>query len=157
MVILKIGNQKGYGFEVEGEWKPTSNFTLKTNYSFQNSEDTNTSASAGNAPKNQIYLNGRWKFSQNWLLSAEVLWVGNRKRVVKDPRSDIDDYTTVDLTLKRNNIFKGLSAAILVQNLLDDDVFEPSPFEPSVPLGSLIPGDYPLAGRSIGGELRYQF
>jgi outer membrane receptor protein involved in Fe transport len=151
-----VGSQKGYGFELETEWKMTSRITLSGNYAFQNSEDTDTDTNAGHAPKNQVYVIGKWQFLPDWLLSTELLWVGDRKRVVNDPRPDIDDYTVVDLTLRKKNIIDGLSAAILVQNLFDEDAFEPSPADP-ITGAALIPGDYPLEGRFIGGELRYHF
>jgi outer membrane receptor protein involved in Fe transport len=151
-----VGSQKGYGFELETEWKLTSNFTFSGNYAFQNSEDTDTNTNAGYAPKNQIYLIGKWKFLPDWLLSTDLLWVGDRKRVVNDPRPGIDDYTVVDLTLRKKNIIDGLSATLLVRNLFDEDAFEPSPADPITGVSS-VPGDYPLEGRFIGGELRYHF
>ena len=151
-----VGSQEGYGAELEASWKLTSNFTLSGNYAFQNSEDTETNSNAGHAPKNQIYLIGKWQFLPDWLLSTEFLWVGDRKRVVNDPRPAIDDYNTVDLTLRRKNIFDGLSAALLVKNVFDEDAFEPSPADPTTGV-ALIPGDYPLESRFIGGEVRYHF
>jgi iron complex outermembrane receptor protein len=152
-----VGIQEGYGMELEAEWKLTSDFSLAGNYAFQNTEDTDTNSNAGNAPKNQIYLIGKWEFMPDWMFNTQVLWVGDRKRVVNDPRSEIDDYTQVDLTLRRRNIIDGLSAALLVHNVFDENAFEPSPFDPASPAGALIPGDYPLAGRAISGELRYRF
>ncbi|MEN8129288.1 MAG: TonB-dependent receptor [Pseudomonadota bacterium] len=152
-----VGSQEGYGIELEAEWKLTSDFTLAGNYAFQNSEDTDTNSNAGNAPKNQIYVIGKWEFIPNWMFSTQVLWIGDRKRVVNDPRSEIDEYTQVDLTLRRKNIIDGLSAALLFHNVFNESAFEPSPFDPAAPAGALIPGDYRLSGRYIGGKLRYLF
>jgi outer membrane receptor protein involved in Fe transport len=152
-----VGSQEGYGLELEAEWKLTSEVMLQGNYAFQNSEDTDTNTNAGNAPKNQFYLISKWQFLPDWLLSSSLLWVGDRERVIDDPRPDIDDYITVDLTLRKKNIIGGLSGTLLVHNLFDESAFEPSPADPSVPSGSLIPGDYPLSGRYIGGEFQYRF
>jgi outer membrane receptor for ferrienterochelin and colicins len=152
-----VGSQEGYGLELETEWKLTSDFILQGNYAFQNSEDTDTNTNAGNAPMNQIYLIGKWKFLPDWLFSTSILWVGDRHRVIEDPRPNIDDYTTVNLTLRKKNIIRGLSGALLVHNLFDEKAFEPSPTDPSVPSGSLVPGNYPLSGRYISGELQYRF
>ena len=146
-----VGSQEGYGLELETEWKLTSSITLAGNYAFQNSEDTDTDTNAGNAPMNQIYLIGKWQLLPDWLLSTELLWVGDRKRVVNDPRPDIDDYATVDLTLRKKNIIGGLGGALLVHNLFDETALEPSPVD------ALIPGDYPRSGRYFGGEFHYRF
>ncbi len=152
-----VGNQEGYGFELEAEWKVTQALSLSGNYAFQNSKDTDTGSNAGDAPKNQIYLIGKWRFSPDWSLSSELLWVADRKRAPSDPRPEIDDYTLVDLSLRRDRIVDGLSAALIVKNIFDKEAYEPSPNVADVPQGSLIPGDFPLSGRYIGGELRYHF
>lgn len=152
-----VGNQEGYGFELEAEWKVTQALSLASNYAFQNSKDTDTDSNAGDAPKNQIYLIGKWRFSPDWSLSSELLWVADRKRAANDPRPEIDDYTLVDLSLRRNRIVDGLSAALLIKNIFDTKAYEPSPNNPDIPQGSLVPGDFPLSGRYIGGELRYKF
>lgn len=152
-----VGNQEGYGFELEAEWKVTQALSLAGNYAFQNSKDTDTGSNAGDAPKNQIYLRGKWHFFPNWTLSSELLWVANRKRAAGDPRPGIDDYTLVDFSLRRNRIVDGLSAALIIKNVFDKKAYEPSPNDPGIPQGSLVPGDFPLSGRYIGGELRYNF
>ena len=152
-----VGNQEGYGFELETEWKLTSELSLKGNYAFQNTKDTDTNSNAGNSPQNQIYLVGKWRFLQNWFLSSKLHWIDDRKRVEGDPRANVDDYIIVDLTLRRRNIFGKLNVALLIHNLFDENAFEPSPFDPGAPSGSLVPGDFPLPGRYVGGELRYEF
>lgn len=151
------GNQEGYGFEVETKWDVSSQFQIQGNYSFQYSIDLETNTNAGLAPKNQIYVLGKWEFAPNWSLNPSVRWIGGRERVVNDPRVGIDDYTIVDLTLRRRNIIDGLSAAVMVRNIFDEKAFEPSPYNSTVPTGALVPGDYPLEGRSIMGEIRYNF
>ena len=78
----------------------------------------------------------------------------DRNRAAGDPRSDVDDYVLVDLTLRRTHLWKNWEVALLVKNLFDEDAREPSPNGDPVPF---IPDDLPLAGRSILGELRYQF
>lgn len=154
---MNIGNQNGYGLELNTEWDITSDFTLIGNYAFQNSKDVKNNANAGNSPKNQIYMLGKWKFAPNWLLSTQANWVLNRARIANDPRPDIDDYMMIDLTLRRKNIVDKLDASIYVKNLFNTNAFEPSPFDNSAPAGAFIPDDYPLSGRYIGGEIRFNF
>jgi iron complex outermembrane receptor protein len=151
------GEQKAYGFELEAKWRVSEDFSIDGNYAYVHAEDETTNSNAGNAPKNQVYLIGKWRFMPQWFFSTDLNWVGDRDRVAGDPRQDIDNYTLVGLTLRRKDIVDGLSAALLVHNLFDKHASEPSPADPSAPQGALIPGDYPRAGRYIGGELRYRY
>lgn len=151
------GRQRAYGFEVEANWRITHDFSLNGNYAFLHAQDEKADMSVGLAPKHQVYLNGKWFFRPQWLLSGEVLWIGPRDRAPGDPRSSISDYTMVDFTLRRRNIYAGLSAAVLVKNLFDNTPLEPSPGNANIPGGALIPGDFPRAGRYIGGELRFEY
>ena len=63
------------------------------------------------------------------------------------------DYVLVDMNI-RNMLSENLEVALIVNNLLDEDAFEPSPNAMPVPF---IPNDLPLAGRSFIGEIRYKF
>ena len=92
-----------------------------------------------------------------WTFDAQYFWIGNRKRVEGDPRSDIDNYSLVNLSLRRKNIAKHVDLALLVKNVFDEDIREPTAYNPDLPGGSEIPGDYPMEGRSIFGELRVHF
>jgi outer membrane receptor protein involved in Fe transport len=87
--------------------------------------------------------------------------VADRQRVAGDPRPPVDDYATVDLVVRRGDLPTGrmlpgrLEAALLARNLFDATVLEPSFYVPG-PLPRYIPGDLPLAGRSILVELRWR-
>jgi len=74
--------------------------------------------------------------------------------VTGDSRDPVDDFTTVDLTLRRSNIAKSWEVAILAHNLFDEDVREPSLNGTPQPF---IPNDLPQAGRSIFAEIRFSF
>jgi len=151
-----IGTQTGYGFEIEGKWKFGKNFNLLSNYAFQRAKDENANHDAGNAPHHQIYLRTDWQFLPHWYTSTQVNWVADRKRVFYDYRPNIDDYTTVDLTLHRTNFNKHWDFSIAVRNLFNEDAREPS-FGPDKTGIVAVPNDLPLAGRHYFIELRYQF
>ncbi len=142
-------DQEGYGFELEMDWEITGNFLLKANCALQDSEDKETGAPVANTPRLQFYINPHWVFLPDWSLDGQIKWIGNRKRAPGDTRDNIDDYTLVGLTLRRKNLWKHWDLAAAVRNLLDEDAREPT--------GPAIPGDYPMAGRSIFAEVRFSY
>ena len=77
----------------------------------------------------------------------------DRNRVLGDLRDPVDDYLLVDLNI-RSQLSEAVEVALIVNNLFDEDAFEPSPNAMPVPF---IPNDLPLAGRSFLGEIRYKF
>ncbi|HIE02341.1 MAG TPA: TonB-dependent receptor [Thiotrichaceae bacterium] len=155
-VIRNAGKQTGSGFEVETRWLVTKNFSLLANYGYQHAIDENDH-DPGLAPHQTGYLRTDWLVYPNWYLNTQVNWIADRKRAFGDPRTALDDYTTVDLTLRRKDIREGhWNFAMGVRNLLDVDAREPSGGPSSDGIID-IPNDLPLAGRNYFMELRYRF
>ena len=153
-----VGEQTGLGFELETRWKVFRNIDILANYAYQNSTDEETGKDAGNAPHHQLFLRADWYFLPSWQLNARVNFVADRDRVAGDPRPEIDDYTTVDLTLRHKGLADHWDFAAGIRNLFDEDAREPSG-GPGPATGGLIaiPNDLPLAGRSYFAEIRYHF
>jgi len=95
------------------------------------------------------------RFSYNWLKSdyfyqlfpaGAVLPIGADGNI---SFTNIANYDLVNLVLRRQQIVGHWDAAVAVRNLFDEDAREPSQ--------SVIPNDYPLAGRSFSAELRCAF
>jgi iron complex outermembrane receptor protein len=86
-----------------------------------------------------------------WTADAELFWIADRKRASGDIRSDVSDYTTVNVSLI-NQISKELVVNISARNLLDKKIYNPSP---ATSLGNL--DDFQLPGRFLFAELRYIF
>ncbi|RMD69510.1 MAG: TonB-dependent receptor [Gammaproteobacteria bacterium] len=152
-----IGKRRGYGLELAWTWKAARHLKLKGNYAYQRSIDERTDHDAGNAPHHQFYLRGDWHFLPDWHLDAQFKAISERKRVAGDPRPDLGGYAWVDLTLRRTDPKERFELALSARNLFDTKAKEPSPFNPTVPEGSLIPHDFPLPGRSLYGEIRLRF
>lgn len=153
-VAQNTGDQTGYGLELEFEWQLSRDTTLSGNYALQRSEDEATDDDAGHAPGQQIYLRADHALTDNWNVSSQLNYVMGRERVFGDTRDDIDDYATLDVTLKRSQWFGGFDVVVSVHNLTNEEVLEPSLFELlPVPIAP-IPGDLPQAGRSITAEIR---
>ncbi|TNE76076.1 MAG: TonB-dependent receptor [Gammaproteobacteria bacterium] len=148
------GEQTGHGLEFEAHWQATDKLELIGNVAWQKSEDKNLHKDAANSPEKQIYLQADWEFLPFWHMNVQTNWVMDRNRVSGDPRSDIDNYAIVDLTLRRKSLWDKIDVALIVKNLFDEDAREPSQ---NSDLGPLIYDDLPLAGQTILGEVRYQF
>ena len=148
------GKQTGYGIELESKWSVTPSLAFSANFAWQESTNKATDSDVANAPGKKIYVQSHWEFMPNTSLNLQANWVMDRKREISDTRSRVDDYILVDLTLRRKNLWGNLEAAILIKNLFDEDAREPTPNGFPVPA---IPDDLPLAGRSLFGEIRYQF
>lgn len=143
-------DQDGYGLELELDWKLSETLRLRGNYAWQRAEDEETGKRTADAPGQQAYLRADWRFWPEWVCSPQATWVGDRARGAGDVRPEIDDYTLVDVTLRRSNLLKNLEVALSLRNLFDEDAREPS--------ASLetIPEDYPLAGRSFWVSLNWR-
>jgi iron complex outermembrane receptor protein len=147
------GEITGYGMEAELEYMPTKTLKILANASAQKAKDDVQDDDVGDTPNYQFYARAEWKTNDKWLISPQINWVGSQKRSPSDTRTEsVPHYTTVDLTIRQFDVVNDLDISISIRNLFDRDVYEPSL---SAPI--FIPGDYPMAGRSIYGELAYSF
>jgi len=146
-VAQNTGNQTGYGAEWEFEWGVTDKLALLGNYAYQHSEDENNHCDVPDVPQRQVYLRADYQVTPQWSLFTQVNRVMDRKRAPGDTRPEVDDYTTVDVSLRAENIFPGVDVGLSVNNLTDENAFEPS-----VAPGN-IANDLPLAGRSLTAEI----
>lgn len=146
----------GHGLELEARYSASSKLQLLGNYAIQRSEEEDTDNEVANAPQHQIYLSANWEPIQQWMLNTQLRWVADRARDQADQRPDIDDYTLVNVSLRYQPMMRPWGLALTVNNLFDEDAYEPSPrLDPfNQPL---IPGDLPLSGRNLVLEATYRF
>ena len=142
------GKQTGHGLEMEVNWKASNKLTVYGNYAYQSSEDKGTNSDAADSPQQQLYVRANYTLTPTWSVSSQFNHVMDRQRAGGDMRSDIDDYSLVDLTIRAKEFSPGYEFAISARNLFNEDAREPS----------LAPGtianDLPLAGRGFFIELR---
>ncbi|MGI9292956.1 MAG: TonB-dependent receptor plug domain-containing protein, partial [Pseudomonadales bacterium] len=148
-------DQIGYGFEIEYEVELSSDLDLHGNYSWQRSEDKDSDEPVADAPGQQFYLGINWRLRQNWYLSGQLNWVADRERGPNDQRPELDDYFSVDMTLRKQLWAKNFEAALVAYNLFDENIHEPSAFNNA--FGSNVIEDFPMQGRRVSLELRYKF
>ncbi|MCG2634773.1 MAG: TonB-dependent receptor, partial [Gammaproteobacteria bacterium] len=121
------GEQTGYGLEWEVVWELARDLQLHANYAYQKSTDEAVDDDVGFAPTHQIYGRADWQFRENWNFDTQLNWVADRKRSNADPRSsEVDDFITVDLTLRGDDLIDDWGLSLSVRNLFDEDVREPS-------------------------------
>ncbi|TNF07523.1 MAG: TonB-dependent receptor [Gammaproteobacteria bacterium] len=148
------GEQTGNGLEFEARWQATEKLELIGNHAWQKSEDKNLNKDAANSPEKQVYIQADWEFLPHWFMNVQANWVMDRNRASGDPRSDIDNYALVDLTLRRKSLWNNIDVALIVKNVFDEDAREPTQ---NSDFGPLIYDDLPLAGQTVMGEIRYRF
>ncbi|MBU0728691.1 MAG: TonB-dependent receptor [Proteobacteria bacterium] len=151
------GEQNGQGLEFEMDWEIMDSLLLRANYARQRSRYIDTDSLVPDAPGQQFYLNPHWAFMKDWSLDSQFYWIADRHRAAGDPRSDIEDYELVNLTLRRKNISRHWDMALAVRNLFDEIGRIPSPYAPAVPEGAYVPNDYPMEGRSFWAEIAAHF
>jgi outer membrane receptor protein involved in Fe transport len=145
-----IGARHGTGLELEAQWDATRRLRLSGNLALQRSIDNLTGTDAGYAPRRHVNARADWNIVDGWLLSGQVNHVAQRKRPAGDLRAPIADYTTADLSLRTGKSRSGWDLAVSVRNLFND-----APREPSLAPGLALPGDIPLARRSLHAQVVY--
>jgi iron complex outermembrane receptor protein len=143
------GERKGRGLELEATWKINPSLNVTGNYAYQKSTDEQTDSDVANAPQHQIYVRSDWNVATQWRISTQANWVADRQRDITDARPPVDDYTTVDLTVRYQPMNHPWALALSARNLFDADAREPSPAPGS------IPDDLPLPERNIYMEATY--
>ena len=91
-----------------------------------------------------------WQLASNWQLGGTVNYVADRERQPGDTRPQIADYTTVDLSLRRQKAFGNWDLRATLLNVFNRDAREPT-FAPGN-----VPFDIPLPRRAVNLELVYK-
>ncbi len=141
--MQNAGDQSGRGLELEATLEATHNLRLSGNYSLQHSTDQATGQDAGMTPHRRLFARADWRFAPLWQLGTTLNHLSDRMREPGDTRAKIPDYTTVDLTLRREKFAGGWDARAMVTNLFNRDAWEPT-F-----LSARIPSDLPLSKRAF--------
>jgi len=146
---LNSGGQTGRGFEFEATFEADRNLRLTGNVSVQRSKDAATGQDAGLAPHQRLFARADWRFMPLWQSGVTINHVAGRMREPGDTRPLIPDYTTVDLTLRREKLVNGWEVSAKVMNLLNTDAREPT-FK-----SAGMYSDLPLPGRAFYLQLQH--
>ncbi|MES2951748.1 MAG: TonB-dependent receptor [Pseudomonadota bacterium] len=146
-----VGAQKGHGLELDVAWDASNALRLSGNYSNQRGVDRTSEADAGYAPHHHVYGRADWRAGANLVLGGQVNRVTNRARPIGDPRPEVANYTSVDLTMRLDRHKSRWALSGAVRNLFNADIREPT-----LAPGTAIPNDLPMAGRSLYLQLSYR-
>jgi iron complex outermembrane receptor protein len=143
------GDQTGRGMELESTLDVSTNLRLTGNISLQHSTDEATGQDAGIAPHRRLFGRADWRLAPLWQFGTTVNHVADRKREPGDTRPQIPDYTTVDLTLRREKLAGNWDVRAMVINLFNADAREPTFYSVKG-----MPSDLPLPGRAFYIQLQ---
>ena len=149
-----FGKQIAHGSELELNWKVSNNISISANYAISKAENKNTNTKIANVPEQQIYTQINWNISDTISLNFKNNFVKNRLRNFDDPRDNISNYWTSDISMRWKSDNAPIELAIIAKNILDKDAREPS-FNNGSTVN--IPNDLPLSERYLHTELRYKF
>lgn len=149
-----FGTQIAHGSELEINWKLTNSISISANYSISKAENKNTNTKVANVPEQQIYTQINWNINDTVLLNMKNNFVKNRLRSFDDPRDNISNYWTSDISIRWKSNNAPIELAIIAKNIFDKDAREPS-FNNGSTVN--IPNDLPLSERYLHTELRYKF
>jgi outer membrane receptor for ferrienterochelin and colicins len=144
------GDQTGRGFELEATWDATRTLRLSGSFSLQHSTDEASGQDAGLAPHHRLFARADWRFAPLWQLGTTLNHVADRKRQPGDTRLPIADYTTLDLSLRHEQLASGWTVSAMLLNLFNQDAREPSLAPGNIPF------DLPLPGRTLYVQFQHK-
>ena len=148
---LVLSNGEGvrvFGFEGEVRRSFGLGSSAFANYAFQHARQRDGSGPAPEVPSHLANFGATFAFRQRYSLTPTLQIRGSRPRAPGDPRPSVDGAALFGFSARVREIYRGLGADLLVQNLFDEERFDPAP---------LLPGDYPRPGRRVLLHVSYRF
>ncbi len=146
------GNHKTMGIEVEAQWYASDHLSFSGNYTWRDPE--NNEYRVSEEPEQSAYLRTDWQFKPGWNWDIQANWIADRKRSDKDSRSNMDDYTVTDTTLRYSGL-KNWEFAASMRNIFDENARDQAFIKDNT--NSNIRYDLPLPERNAWAEIRYKF
>ncbi len=128
------GNQEGYGGEFEWNWQIAEQWKAMGNYAWQHATNEQTRQQVAGVPEHHVFFALQWQFMPNWQIQPQINWVGGRINTLQ-ANGPLNDYETVDLTLRGKKLFGHLNLAASLRNMSDTHYTEPA----YAPIGQNLP------------------
>ena len=114
-----------HGLELEYKGNLTQNDQLYVNYSYVEGKD-NRNVSLSNVAHHLAKGYYIFNFNDSFSISTVVKHVGAKRRVSGDDRSKVKAYSTLDASLRYENLKHDYSLTASLKNIFDEDVRYPS-------------------------------
>ena len=125
-LIQNRGGQDGQGAELEIVRDASRSLRISGNYAFQRSLDQASRRDAGDAPRHHAYLQADWAMARGATLSGQLNHVAGCHRPPGDLRPAVNDYTTLDPSVRSRLGGSGCELSLMLRNLFNADAREPS-------------------------------
>ena len=125
------------------------------NYAWQHAINEQTHQRVTGVPEHHIYFATQWQFMPDWQLQPQINWIGGRtvpgSTVTPADNRPLDNYETIDITLRGKKLFGHLNVAASLRNMFDATYREPALFL------FQLPQNLPMPGRSFYLEASVNF
>jgi iron complex outermembrane receptor protein len=118
------------------------------NYAWQHSTNEQTNQQVRGVPEHHVYFATRWQFMPKWQLQPQLNWIGGRINTLS-ANGSLEDYETIDVTLRGVKLFGHLNVSASLRNMFDTNYYEPA--------SAVIGQNIPMAGRSFYLEAAVNF
>jgi iron complex outermembrane receptor protein len=153
-----LGRRDGKGLETELKYTPFEQLSYVVNYAYVSAKDKVLNTNVGIYPNHKGYFRVNWAYSEVIHYHLQATLVGERERVLGDIRPPLSGYQSVDMGIRFRSLEMRSDFELLVNNLFDEDIREPSAGTTDYGATSVnIPDDLPMAGRSVYLRLSKQF
>jgi outer membrane receptor protein involved in Fe transport len=137
-----------FGFEAEVRKRFGTANSAFANYAYQHAREREGGTPAPGVPQHLANIGASFSIRDRYTVTPTLQLRSSRPRAVGDPRASVDGVALFGLAARARQLYRGLGADLLLQNLFDQAYTDPAPF---------VPGDYPRPGRRLLLHLSYRF
>jgi iron complex outermembrane receptor protein len=152
-----ISKVRARGLEIELEKSISQQFKLTTNASYMHTKKLDTGISM--PLQAEFMSNAGFIYNPFKSLSFTTRWhyMGNRSREIEDKRSDLAGFHKVDASMRIHAKKIATKLRLGIDNVLNEDIFNPTATSHLMNKAHTYPGDYPLKGRTMWFDIIYEF
>ncbi len=146
---VEVESRYDFGGELQGSF-------LTSNVVYQRNIQNNLQAADVPQVRANVMMN--WAYNRQWSVYGHMLYKDSTQRVIGDVRNDVSAYALFDLSLLgKQFISKHMDVSFTMYNLLDKQVYDPSPLTAGGPYNYQQVSDYQQAGRSFFGRINLRY
>ncbi len=145
IVASNVGKLTVSGVELELDTRLADGSIFDLNYTYQYGENEETGKRLKGIPNHKANASYYYRHSQYFGTFFGINHTGQVKRSSEDPRTELKDFTTVDVAMNIKSQNHKLDLNISIYNLFNEAVKDATRFSPA----GYVNSDFPLPGRSF--------